>query len=98
MGANGALTNVTNVSDNTTLLLDRVIGVTTVMMNGQTYVIAASNNDSGVSVFKLIDDSNHAPTLTATATIRPSRKAARRPTSSARRRPRPATRARPSRR
>ena len=93
MGANGALTNVTNVSDNATLLLDRVIGVTTVVMDGQTYVIAASNNDSGVSVFRLVDDTvinvNHEPTLTATPTIRPSRKAARRPTSSARRRPRP---------
>ena len=47
--------------------LDRVIGVTTVVMNGQIYVIVASNNDNGVSVFKLIDDSNHEqPTLTAT--------------------------------
>ena len=40
-------------------------------MNGQTYVIAASNNDSGVSVFKLVDDTvinvNDEPTLTATA-------------------------------
>ena len=71
MGADGALTNVTNVSDDSTLLLDRVIGVTTVVMDGQTYVIAASNNDSGVSVFKLVDDTvvnvNHEPTLTATA-------------------------------
>ena len=71
VGADGALTNVTNVSDDATLLLDRVIGVTTVTMNGQTYVIAASNNDSGVSVFKLVNDTvinvNHEPTLTATA-------------------------------
>ena len=66
MSADGALTNVANIADNTTLQLDRVIGVTTVVMNGQTYVIAASNNDSGVSVFKLIDDTNHEPTLTAT--------------------------------
>ncbi|MGB9367057.1 MAG: VCBS domain-containing protein, partial [Xanthobacteraceae bacterium] len=66
MGADGALTNVANVSDDATLLLDRVIGVTTVEMNGQTYVIAASNFDNGVSVFKLIDDTNHEPTLTAT--------------------------------
>jgi VCBS repeat-containing protein len=66
MGADGALTNVANVSDDATLKLDRVIGVTTVTMNGQTYVIAGSNNDSGVSVFKLIDDTNHEPTLIAT--------------------------------
>ena len=66
MSADGALTNVANIADNATLQLDRVIGVTTVVMNGQTYVIAASNNDSGVSVFKLIDDTNHEPTLTAT--------------------------------
>ena len=59
IGADGALTNVANVTDDTTLQLDRVIGVTTVVMNGQTYVIAASNNDSGVSVFTL--DRRHQP-------------------------------------
>src|ERR1044072_1903924 len=66
VGADGALTNAANATDDATLQLDRVIGVTTVVMNGPTYVIAASNNDSGVSVFKLIDDTNHEPTLTAT--------------------------------
>ena len=65
VGNDGALTNVKNVSDDATLLLDRVIGVTTIVVAGQTYVIAASNNDSGVSVFKFTDDTNHEPTLTA---------------------------------
>ncbi|MEJ0074051.1 MAG: VCBS domain-containing protein [Alphaproteobacteria bacterium] len=66
MGADGALTNVANVSDDNTLLLDRVIGVTTVTLNGQTYAITGANNDNGVSVFKLVDDTNHEPTVTAT--------------------------------
>ena len=66
VAADGSLSSVTNVTDNSTLELDRALGVTTVTMNGQIYVIVAGNTDDGVSVFTLHDDLNQAPTLTAT--------------------------------
>ena len=66
VAANGALTNVANVTDAGDFELDRPIGVTTVVMNGQIHVIVASNFDDGVSTFIFDDGINEQPTLTAT--------------------------------
>ena len=66
VAANGALTNVANVTDAGDFELDRPIGVTTVVVNGQIHVIVASNFDDGVSTFIFDDGINEQPTLTAT--------------------------------
>ena len=66
VAADGALTSVANVTDAGDFELDRPIGVTTVVMNGQIHVIVASNFDDGVSTFIFDDGINEQPTLTAT--------------------------------
>ena len=52
---NGSLNNVTNVSNDSSLLLDGAISVTTAEVGGMTYLFVAGFNDSGVSVFRVDD-------------------------------------------
>ena len=52
---NGALNNVTNVSDDSRLLLDGAQSVTTAEVGGMTYLFVASRDDDGVSVFRVDD-------------------------------------------
>src|SRR5437763_1139589 len=53
VAANGALTNVANVTDDGTLKLAAAVGVTTALSGGNTYLFVAGNTDSGVSVFSV---------------------------------------------
>jgi len=98
VAANGALTNVANVTDNAEHELDRAIGVTTVAVDGQILVIAASNTDDGVSTFVFDDGINDEPTLTATGNDPTFTEGGGAADLTARRPPRPLNRARPSRR
>ena len=52
---NGDLNNVTNVSDDSRLLLDGAQSVTTAEVGGMTYLFVASRDDDGVSVFRVDD-------------------------------------------
>ena len=53
VAANGTLTNVGNISDDGTLLLDNVVSATIVEINGSTYLMTAAVRDGGVSVFQI---------------------------------------------
>src|SRR5256714_10312364 len=53
VAANGALTNVANVTDDGTLKLAAAVGVTTALSGGNTYLFVAGETDSGVSVFSV---------------------------------------------
>ncbi len=56
LGADGALTNVANVSDDATLNLQGARSVTTAVVGGTTYLFVAGNLDHGVSVFAVAAD------------------------------------------
>jgi 6-phosphogluconolactonase (cycloisomerase 2 family) len=56
VAANGALTNVDNVTDDATLRLDNVVEVATAKIAGTTYLFAAGSVDNGVSVFAVAAD------------------------------------------
>ena len=67
MAADGSLTNVANVTDDSALELDRAIGVTTVAMNGQIHVIVArQHRRRRERVHAATTTSIKQPTLTAT--------------------------------
>jgi len=53
VAANGALTNVDNVTDDATLELFGAFGVTTAAIGGTTYLFATGAGDDGVSVFSV---------------------------------------------
>ena len=53
---NGSLTNVDNVSDDSSLELDGVYSVTTAEVGGMTYLFVAGRDDSGVSVFSVANN------------------------------------------
>ena len=53
---NGSLTNVTNVDDDSSLLLDGVYSVTTAEVGGMTYLFVAGSVDDGVSVFSVANN------------------------------------------
>src|SRR2546423_977752 len=53
VAANGALTNVANVTDDATLKLDAADRLTTALSGGTTYLFVAGENDDGVSVFSV---------------------------------------------
>jgi len=56
VAADGALTNVDNVTDDVVLALDGANGVTTAVVAGTTYLFVASFFDRGVSVFSVAAD------------------------------------------
>ena len=56
VGNDGGLSNVTNVSDDSTLLLNAVSFITTAAVGGTTYLFVAGENDNGVSVFSVGND------------------------------------------
>ena len=56
VAADGALTNVANVSDDATLQLDGATDVTTAVIGGTTYLFVTGQFDSGVSVFSVAAD------------------------------------------
>jgi 6-phosphogluconolactonase (cycloisomerase 2 family) len=68
VAADGALTNVENVTDDATLELDGALGATTAVIGGVTYLLVAGIVDDGVSVFSVADDG----ALTHVAVIRDS--------------------------
>ena len=53
---NGSLTNVDNVSDDSSLELDGARSVTTAEVGGMTYLFVAGFGDSGVSVFSVANN------------------------------------------
>jgi len=53
VGADGALSNVANVSDDATLNLAGAASVTTAAIGGNTYLFVAGVGDNGVSVFEI---------------------------------------------
>ncbi|WP_068956305.1 cadherin-like domain-containing protein [Pararhizobium polonicum] len=53
LGLDGSLTNVSNVTDNGSLNLTGVSGLSTITSNGNTYLIAAGAGDNGLSVFRV---------------------------------------------
>ncbi|TCS16119.1 M10 family metallopeptidase C-terminal domain-containing protein [Caulobacter sp. BK020] len=53
LGLNGALTNTANVTDSGALNLTGVSGLTTIMSDGNTYLVAAGATDNGLSVFRV---------------------------------------------
>ncbi|EJL33128.1 hypothetical protein PMI01_02288, partial [Caulobacter sp. AP07] len=53
LALNGALTNVANFTDSGSLNLVGVSGLTTVVANGNTYLVAAGAGDNGLSVFRV---------------------------------------------
>ena len=53
---NGSLNNVTNVSDNSSLLLNGTLSVTTAEVGGMTYLFVAGYLDDGVSVFSVANN------------------------------------------
>ena len=53
VGADGALTNVANVSDNATLNLNYAHAVTTAQVGGTTYLFVGAYGDQGVSAFSV---------------------------------------------
>ena len=56
VGDDGGLSNVTNVSDDSSLKLEGAISVTTAEVGSTTYLFVAGNNDNGFSVFSVGDD------------------------------------------
>lgn len=56
VGTNGNLTNVDNVSDNATLLLEAINSLSTAVVGGITYLFAAGVTDNGVSMFEVAND------------------------------------------
>ncbi|MCP4308491.1 MAG: beta-propeller fold lactonase family protein, partial [bacterium] len=56
VGADGTLTNVDNVTDDGSLLLNGARSVATAVVNGLTFLFVASFDDKGVSVFKVSPD------------------------------------------
>jgi 6-phosphogluconolactonase (cycloisomerase 2 family)/quercetin dioxygenase-like cupin family protein len=56
VAADGSLTNVDNVTDDATLELDGVAGLTTAVVGGVTYLFTTSFLDDGVSVFAVAAD------------------------------------------
>jgi 6-phosphogluconolactonase (cycloisomerase 2 family) len=56
VAADGTLTNVDNVTDDATLELDGVAGLTTAVVGGVTYLFTAALLDDGVSVFAVAAD------------------------------------------
>lgn len=53
VGADGTLTNVANITDDGALLLNNVEAVTTAVVDGVTYLVAAGRSDHGLSVFRV---------------------------------------------
>ena len=53
VGANGSLTNTSNVSDDATLKLDGASDVATAVVSGVTYLFVSGSVDNGVSVFSV---------------------------------------------
>ncbi|MGH6735227.1 MAG: hypothetical protein ACRECX_04000 [Methyloceanibacter sp.] len=53
VGATGALTNVANVTDDATLLLDGAISSAVATVGGTTYLFVAGVNDDGISTFSV---------------------------------------------
>ncbi|HWU13825.1 MAG TPA: Ig-like domain-containing protein, partial [Caulobacter sp.] len=53
LGLNGTLTNTANVTDSGALNLTGVSGLTTIMSDGNTYLVAAGATDNGLSVFRV---------------------------------------------
>ena len=51
-----SLINQFNVTDDATLRLDRAFSVTTAVVGGTTYLFAAGDLDSGISVFSVAAD------------------------------------------
>lgn len=56
VAANGALTNVDNVSDDATLNLNNVVEIGVAKIAGTTYLFTAASEDNGVSVFAVAAD------------------------------------------
>ena len=56
VAADGALTNVDNVADDATLVLDDAFAVTTAAIGGTTYLFVTGQIDDGVSVFSVAAD------------------------------------------
>ena len=54
--SDGTLSNVHNVSDTSTLELNRTISLATASVGGETYLFAAGNHDHGLSVFRVEND------------------------------------------
>ena len=61
----GALTNVDNVTDDATLLLNSPIGLTTAVIGGATYLFVTTNFDNSLTVFSVAADG----TLTNVTTV-----------------------------
>ena len=53
VAANGALTNVANVTDDGTVNLNDPVGVATALSGGNPYLFVAGETDSGISVFSI---------------------------------------------
>jgi 6-phosphogluconolactonase (cycloisomerase 2 family) len=56
VAADGTLTNVGNVTDDTTLQLSVPMAVTTAVVGGTTYLFVAGHNDDGISEFAVAAD------------------------------------------
>ena len=56
VGDDGRLSNVTNVSDDSSLVVSNAISVTTAEVGSTTYLFVAGFGDNGVSVFSVGDD------------------------------------------
>src|SRR6478609_10517853 len=53
LNANGTLTSIFDVTDDATLKLDGARGLSTAMVEGNTYLFVAGQVDDGVSVFRV---------------------------------------------
>jgi VCBS repeat-containing protein len=66
LALNGALINIANLNDAGAMNLVGVSGLTTVVVNGNTYLVAAGAGDNGVSVFRV--GPNGVPILVSSVT------------------------------
>ena len=58
VSGDGSLNNIANIVDNATLQLDGAGSMTTTQIGTTTYLFVASDEDNGVSVFRVANDGN----------------------------------------